>query len=150
MTDAIGDLLPSANALMNKLALAEAEKAEKEARKAAEAQAEKDALLAQFRNASGVSDEQAVRRAMVIIERAIGNGQAEVQVYRFPNALCTDGGRAINQHEPGWERTLTGVPREVYELWDRQFRPRGYKLKAEIVDFPGGVPGDVAFTLGWA
>jgi len=95
-------------------------------------------------------DEQAVRRAMVIIERAIGNSQTEVQVYRFPNALCSDGGRAINQHEPGWEKTLTGVPREVYELWDRQFRPRGYKLKAEIVDFPGGVPGDVAFTLGWA
>jgi hypothetical protein len=150
MTDAIGDLLPPADALMRKLALAEAEKAEKEARKAAEAEAEKDALLAHFRNPSGVSDEQAVRRAMAIIERAIGNGQTEVQVYRFPNALCTDGGRAINQQEAGWQGTLTGVPKEVYALWERQFRPRGYKLKAEIVDFPGGVPGDVAFTLGWA
>jgi hypothetical protein len=44
---------------------------------------------------------------------------------------------------------LTGVPKEVYELWDRHFRSRGYKLKAEIVDFSGGVPGDVAFALKW-
>lgn len=146
---ALDDLLPSADDFLKKLALAEAEKAEAEARKAAHAEAEKEALLEQFRNPSGISDEQAIRRAVVIIERAVANGQSEVRVYRFPNALCTDGGRAINQQEPGWEKTLTGVPREVYQLWERQFRARGYKLHAEIVDFPGGVPGDVAFTLKW-
>lgn len=149
MSDALGDLLPSADDFLKKLALAEAEKAEAAARKAAQAEVEKEALLEQFRNPSGISDEQAIRRAVVIIERAVANGQSEVRVYRFPNALCTDGGRAINQQEPGWEKTLTGVPREVYQLWERQFRPRGYKLHAEIVDFPGGVPGDVALTLKW-
>jgi hypothetical protein len=35
----------------------------------------------------------------------VSNGKTEVQVYRFPNQLCTDNGRAINQ-EPGWEDTL--------------------------------------------
>ena len=77
------------------------------------------------------------------------NGQTEVQVYRFPNQMCTDKGRAINQQEPGWENTLTGVPKEIYQLWAKYFRPRGYKLKVEIINFPGGMPGDVAMTLKW-
>jgi hypothetical protein len=63
--------------------------------------------------------------------------------------LCTDGGRAINQQEPGWENTLTGRPKEIYQLWAKYFRPRGYRLRVEIVDFPGGMPGDIGMTLKW-
>ncbi len=44
----------------------------------------------------------------MIIERAVKNGLSEVQVHRFPNALCTDHGRAINQQEKGWEKTAYG------------------------------------------
>jgi len=84
-----------------------------------------------------------------IIERAVSNGLTEVQVHRFPNQLCTDRGRAINQQEAGWESTLTGVPREIYELWAKYFRSRGYTLKVEILEFPGGMPGDVGMTLKW-
>ena len=72
-----------------------------------------------------------------------------MQVYRFPHALCTDHGRAINQQEPGWETTLTGLPKEMYEFWDRQLRPHGYKLRVQIIDFPDGMPGDVGITLKW-
>ena len=111
------ELLPSANDFMKKLALAEAEEATKQARKLAEAEAEKKALLDQFTKPSGLSDEEAIQRAIKIIERAVSNGRTEVQVHRFPNQLCTDRGRAINQQEPGWENTLTGVPKEIYELW---------------------------------
>ena len=143
------ELLPSANDFMKKLALAEAEEATKQARKLAEAEAEKKALLDQFTKPSGLSDEEAIQRAIKIIERAVSNGRTEVQVHRFPNQLCTDRGRAINQQEPGWEDTLTGVPKEIYELWAKYFRQRGYKLKVEIVDFPGGMPGDVGMTLKW-
>jgi hypothetical protein len=144
------ELLPSARDFMKKLALAEAEEADKQARKLAEAEAEKRALLDHFKKPSGVSDEEGIRRAIKIIERAVSNGLTEVQVYRFPNQLCTDKGRAINQQEPGWEGTLTGVPREIYQLWAKYFRERGYKLRVEIVDFPGGMPGDVAMTLKWS
>ena len=143
------DLLPKASDFMKKLALAEAEKAEKEARKHAEGDAEKKALIDHMRKPSGVSDEEGIRRAVKIIERAVSNGLTEVQVYRFPNQLCTDKGRAINQQEPGWESTLTGVPKEIHQLWAKYFRDRGYKLRVEIVDFPGGMPGDVAMTLKW-
>lgn len=142
-------LLPTANDVMKKLALAEAEEASKQARKLAEAEAEKKALLDQLGKPSGLSDEEAIQRAIKIIERAVSNGRTEVQVHRFPNQLCTDKGRAINQQEPGWENTLTGVPKEIHQLWAKYFRERGYKLRVEIVDFPGGIPGDVAMTLKW-
>src|SRR5207247_8320847 len=139
--------LRTAQDFMQKLALAEGEEASKEAAKRAAAEAEKKALLDQLTKPSGLSDEEAIRRAVKIIERAVSNGKTEVQVHRFPNQLCTDKGRAINQQEPGWENTLTGVPKEIYQLWAKYFRPRGYKLKVEIIDFPGGMPGDVAMTL---
>ena len=142
--------LPTAQQVMEKLALAEAEKATAAARKRAEAEAEKKMLLEKLTEPSGVSDEEALRRVAAIIERATSNGLTEVQVYRFPNTLCTDRGRAINQQEQGWETTLTGLPKEMYEFWERQLRPRGYKLKLQIVDFPDGMPGDVGITLKWA
>ena len=145
-----GFSLPTAQQVMEKLALAEAEKASAAARKQAELESEKKMLLEKITKPSGVSDEEALRRVAAIIERAVSNGLTEVQVYRFPNALCTDRGRAINQQEPGWETTLTGLPKEMYEFWERQLRPRGYKLRVQIVDFPGGMPGDVGITLKWA
>ena len=145
-----GFSLPTAQQVMEKLALAEAEKASAAAKKQADTEAEKKMLLDKLTKASGVSDEEALRRVATIIERAASNGLTEVQVYRFPNALCTDHGRAINQQEPGWETTLTGLPKEMYQFWERELRPRGYKLRFQIVDFPGGMPGDVGITLKWA
>jgi molybdopterin-biosynthesis enzyme MoeA-like protein len=145
-----GFSLPSAQQVMEKLALAEAEKASATARKQSDAEAEKKMLLEKLTKPSGVSDEEALRRVAAIIERAVSNGLTEVQVYRFPNALCTDRGRAINQQESGWETTLTGLPKEMYQFWERQLRPRGYKIRVQIVDFPDGMPGDVGITLKWA
>jgi hypothetical protein len=145
----IDDLLPSAMDLKKTIALEEAAKAAEEMRRRAEAEAEKKALLDQFTNPSGVSDEEAVRRGAAIIQRAAKNGLTEVQVHRFPNQLCTDRGRAINQMEPGWETTLTGVPKEIYQIWYKYFRPRGYRLRVQIIEFPGGMPGDIAMTLCW-
>jgi hypothetical protein len=145
----IDEMLPKAQDLRRKIALAEAEKASAAMKKHHQEEAEKKALLDHLMKPSGVSDEEAIRRAKAIIERAVSNGLNEVQVYRFPNALCTDHGRAINQQEPGWEQTLTGVPREIYELWSRHFRSRGYKLRVQIIDFPRGMPGDVGMTLAW-
>ncbi|MGA7544589.1 MAG: hypothetical protein WBW08_01990 [Methyloceanibacter sp.] len=142
--------LPTAQEMMEKIALAEAEKASDYLRGQAEAEAEKKMLLEKITKPSGVSEEERTKRATAIIERAAANGLTEVLVYRFPNALCTDRGRAINQQEPGWEKTLTGLPKELYEFWHRQLRPLGYKLKVQIVDFPDGMPGDVGMTLKWA
>jgi len=149
MTNNPDALLPSAKEVRQKIALAEAEEAEKQARTRAEAQAEKKALIDHLSKPSGISEEEAIGRATKIIERAMKSRMTEVEVFRFPNQLCTDKGRAINNQEPGWEKALIGSPKEIYLLWDKYFRPRGYKLKAQIVDFPGGLPGDIGMTLSW-
>src|SRR6185503_20731109 len=141
--------LPTAQEVMEKLALAEAEKASVEARKHAAAEAEKKALIDKITKPSGVSDEDALRRVAIIIDRAVANGLTEVQVYRFPNTLCTDNGRAINQQETGWETTLTGIAQEIFKLWSDYLKPRGYRIRYQIVDFPGGVPGDIGIVIAW-
>jgi len=145
-----GFKLPSAKDLMQKIAIAESEKASEAMRRDAAVAAEKKALLDRLSQPSGRSDEDVMRRAHSIIERAVESGHTSVQVFRFPNELCTDRGRAINQAEPGWEKTLTGIPKELFEFWQRRLRPLGYKIRYEIVDFPNGMPGDVGVTLSWS
>ncbi|MFG1245170.1 hypothetical protein [Xanthobacter flavus] len=81
---------------------------------------------------------------------AAQRGETEIMVMRFPNTLCTDKGRAINNAEDGWPDSLTGRPRQAYELWRDHLRPAHYKLKAMIVDWPNGMPGDIGFFLSWA
>ena len=149
MSTAAADVLPSAKQAMEQLALAEAERASEALRHKEKADAEKKALLDRLSKPSGVSEEEALKRAAAIIQRALKNGLTEVEVLRFPNALCTDRGRAINNMEPGWASTLTGLPKEMYQFWDRHLRPLGYKARVQVVDFSAGVPGDIAFTLKW-
>src|SRR5690242_4773468 len=149
MSGSLDDLIPDATQIRKEAALKEAEKAQEYARLAAAAEAEKNALIERLSRPSGKTEEEKIKLASSIIQRAVRSGLTEVQVYRFPNSLCTDKGRAINQQEPGWETTLTGIPKEIYQFWDRRLRPLGYRLRVQIVDFSGGVPGDVGMTLKW-
>jgi hypothetical protein len=144
------DALPTAKDVRTQIALREAEKASAASRESTAAEAEKQALMEKFSKPSGVSDGDRLARAAAIVKRAADNGQTEVLIVRFPNELCTDRGRAINQGEPGWENTLTGLPKELFEFWQKYMKSRGYRLGFEIIDFPGGVPGDVGITLSWS
>jgi len=83
------------------------------------------------------------------LKSAAERGQTELMVMRFPNAVCTDKGRAINNADPSWPDSLTGRPRQAYELWRDQLRDAGFALSAMIIDWPGGLPGDVGFFLKW-
>jgi hypothetical protein len=83
------------------------------------------------------------------LRAAAERGQTELMVMRFPNALCNDHGRAINNADPAWPETLTGRPRQAYELWRDQLKPAGFRLSAMIIEWPGGLPGDVGFFLKW-
>lgn len=150
MPDKIDELLPTAKEIQKQAAIKEAEKADQAARAAAAAEAEKHALIEKLTKPSGLSEDEKVKLASNVIQRAVRNGLTEVQVYRFPNVLCTDKGRAINQQEPGWEKTLTGIPKEIFQLWTDYLKPRGYRIRYQIVDFPGGMPGDIAITISWS
>ena len=83
------------------------------------------------------------------LRSAAQRGASDLMVMRFPSTLCTDRGRAINNSEAGWPETLTGRPRQAYEFWRDHLRPADYRLKAMIVEWPGGLPGDVGFFLQW-
>jgi len=149
MPEKIDDLIPTAKDIQKQAAIKEAEKADEHVRRMAAAEAEKHALIERLSKPSGLSEDEKVKLASTVIQRAVRNGLTEVQVYRFPNSLCTDHGRAINQMEPGWERTLTGIPREIYQLWSDYLKPRGYRIRYQIVDFPGGMPGDISIVIAW-
>ena len=143
------DLLPSALDCNKRMAEAEAAKASEYISKQAAIDAEKKALLDRLKGSSGVSDEERKKRAAAIINRAVNNGQTEVEVGRFPNALFTDHGRAINQQEAGWDETLTGLPKELFQFWKQYLQPKGYRIKFQIVDWPDGRPGDIGISLAW-
>jgi hypothetical protein len=149
MAESIDDLLPTAKEIQKQAALKEAEKADQDARRLIAAEAEKGALIDRLREPSGLSEDEKVKLAARVIRRAVRNGLTEVQVYRFPNSLCTDKGRAINQQERGWEKTLTGMAQEIFQLWFDHLKPRGYRIRYQIVDFPEGAPGDIGITIAW-
>jgi hypothetical protein len=149
MLEKIDDLLPTAKEIQRQAALKEAEKAEQDARRLAAAETEKRALVERLSKPSGLTEDEKVQLAATVIQRAVRNGQTEVQVYRFPHSLCTDNGRAINQQEPGWEKTLTGIAQEIYQLWFDYLKPRGYRIRYQILDYPGGVPGDIGIVIVW-
>ena len=145
----VDELIPTAKDIQKQAALKEAERAEREAKQQAAAETEKRKFIEKLSQPSGLSEDEKVKLAARVIQRAVRNGLTQVQVYRFPNILCTDHGRAINQMEPGWENTLTGIPKEIFQLWTDYLKPRGYRIAYQIIDFPGGMPGDVGITLSW-
>lgn len=89
------------------------------------------------------------RRVLGQLRAAAVKGDKEVLVMRFPNALCADKGRALNNLEKGWPSTLIGRPLQAFEFWRDHLQPQGYGLKAMIVDWPQGLPGDIGFFLTW-
>ena len=139
----------SAKELRMKIAEEEGRKASAAMKAHAAAEAEKEEMLDKMRRPSGLSDDEVIEKASVIVNRAVEAGQSHVQVYRFPHTLCSDNGRAINQAEAGWEQTLTGVPKEIYEFWKRQLQARGYQIRCEVINYPGGMPGDIGMILSW-
>jgi uncharacterized protein (DUF1778 family) len=149
MSEKIDDLIPTARDIQRQAAIKEAEKADQDVRRFAAAEAEKRALIERLSKPSGLTEDEKVQLASNVIQRAVRNGLTEVQVYRFPHSLCTDNGRAINQQEPGWEKTLTGIAQEIYQLWFDYLKPRGYRIRYQIVDFPAGVPGDISIVIVW-
>ena len=96
-----------------------------------------------------VSEEE-LAKVRRLVMTAVKKGAYEALVYSFPCRLCTDQGRAINNVAPNWPETLTGKAKQLYERFNANAKPKGYKLKATIISFPDGMPGDVGLFLNWA
>lgn len=129
--------------LNNEMEKADAERALREAD-----QKKLSDFAADFLHKHVSEDEIAVVRRLVM--NAVKDGKLEAMVYSFPSTLCSDSGRAINNNDPRWPETLQGKAREFYDRYEEFGKPQGYRLKAMIINFPGGMPGDVGFFLNWA
>jgi hypothetical protein len=83
------------------------------------------------------------------MRHAAERGEHRYLALRFPSGVCTDGGRRINSAQPGWGTTLRGEAADLFHFWEEQLHPLGFGLNAEVLDFPGGKPGDIGLTLNW-
>jgi hypothetical protein len=88
-------------------------------------------------------------RVSRLVKGAAERGEREVLALQFPSAYCTDRGRAINNFEPDWPDTLTGFAKKAHEFYEKELAPLGYKVRAQVLDYPGGMPGDVGIYLRW-
>jgi hypothetical protein len=80
---------------------------------------------------------------------AAEQGHHQVMVVVFPCSYCSDGGRRINIGDPEWPSSLEGFAKRAYTFYERELRPLGYKMHAEIISWPDGMPGDVGLFLKW-
>jgi hypothetical protein len=101
------------------------------------------------------------------IRRAFERGETELMLTSFPSSFCTDHGRAIanadippinkpapgaipvDGGEPEWLATLPRGAREVYKYWKANLKPGGFGFSARIINYPGGMPGDVGLFFSW-
>jgi hypothetical protein len=141
------DNVQSADQLRQALQQEQLKKAEADLRKHAAQEKELLAFADEFLR-NNVTDEE-IARVRRIVQAAAKDGKLEAMVYSFPSSLCTDHGRAINNGDKDWPTTLQGKAKEFYDRYEGIGRPAGYKLKVMIINFPGGMPGDVGMFLNW-
>src|SRR5215813_2579928 len=155
MSESSGTAKPAAAGIFSvadikrRMAEREAQKAAEEPRHMQEQEEKQKAVMAEFHAPPARTPEQLMQLVMQLVNRAAERGQSEVQVYRFPNNLCSDHGRRINNSEADWDQTLEGRPRAGYEFWRDHLRPLGFHLRAQVLEYPGGMPGDIGFFLTW-
>ena len=101
------------------------------------------------------------------IRRAFERGETELMIASFPSRFCADNGRAVinagappinkpteeelaaRADEPEWLATLPAGVRKVYDYWKENLKPGGFQFSARIIDYPGGIPGDVGLFFTW-
>jgi len=88
-------------------------------------------------------------RVMRAVRHAAELGKREVLAITFPASFCNDHGRAINNGEADWHKSLEGFAKRAHLWFDENLRPQGFKTRAEIMNYPGGMPGDVGVYICW-
>lgn len=139
----------SANDIRRRMAEREARRAAEQTQRLDERKAQEKAIYDEFQKPPDRTKDQILALVTQLVNHAVDEGAAEVQVYEFPSMVCSDHGRAINNFLADWPTTLTGRPQLAYQFWERELKPLGFGLKAQILDYPGGFPGTVGLFLTW-
>jgi hypothetical protein len=110
--------------------------------------------------------ESQVQSVLARIKRAFDKDENELMLTSFPSSFCSDSGRAITnagrapivksgpdgaaaEREPEWLATLPAGARQVYDYWRANLKPGGFSFTARIINYPGGMPGDVGLFFSW-
>ncbi len=88
-------------------------------------------------------------RVNAAVRRAAEQGRHELQLFTFPASYCNDRGRRINSNEPDWPDSLEGFAKKAYEYYEAELRQLGYRLSAQVLDYPGGMLGEIGMFLKW-
>jgi len=133
-------------------------------------QRRKQEELTEFRNRleNFQLTDKVIQSGLYRIRRAFERGDTELMISSFPSSFCTDGGRAIGNagappinklskeelaaqaDSPEWLATLPAGVRKVFDYWKANLKPGGFSFSARIINYPGGMPGDVGIFFGWA
>ncbi|CAH0209309.1 hypothetical protein [Roseomonas sp. CECT 9278] len=113
----------------------------------AAAKAEREAIREAFKDRE--VQPEAMERIATAVRRAVANGDKRVLVLQFPSEWLPDSGRGITSHDPNWHERLEGFPRRAFDFYQAELAPRGFQLQVEILDWPGGMPGEVGWFLSW-
>jgi hypothetical protein len=88
-------------------------------------------------------------RVNAAVRNAAQQNRSELLALTFPAEYCVDKGRAINNGEPEWPQTLQGRARKAYDFYEQNLKDLGYKVRAEIMNYPDGNLGEVGIYLRW-
>ncbi len=86
---------------------------------------------------------------MTAVRHLAEQGKHEFLVLQFPAELLSDGGRRVNNFEPDWPDSLQGVAQRAYGYYQEHLKPAGYRLRAQILDYPNGDLGEVGIFICW-
>jgi hypothetical protein len=127
---------------------AEAKRAEAAAH-VAHARLEREKLRAAFEEQELPPD--ALQRVLALVQKALeADPRAkEAMMLHFPSEFMADSGRSITSHNPDWAVQLTGFAARAHAAFIKELAPRGFDMAAQIIDYPGGMPGDVGLFLRW-
>ncbi|MBR0683129.1 hypothetical protein GXW74_21745 [Roseomonas eburnea] len=129
--------------------LARKKRAEEDARLSQEAaaKAERDSLREAFQERE--IKPEAMENIANVVRRAVERGEKQALLFQFPSEWLPDSGRSLTTHDPKWHEKLEGFPKRAYDFYVKELAPRGFQLKVEIIDWPGGMPGDCGWFLAW-
>jgi hypothetical protein len=125
-------------------AVAEAQKAAVDAKKVEE---HREALRKAFMGREVRAD--AMDYLMRAVKHLAEQGTHELLVLQFSAELLSDGGRRVNCFQPDWPDSLQGFPKRAYDYYLEHLKPAGYRLRAQILDYPNGNLGEVGIFLCW-
>ena len=92
---------------------------------------------------------EALEHVAALVQTAVDAGESRVLLFQFPSEWLPDHARAIIDEDEDWPGKLTGAARRAYDGFWQVLAPRGFQIRAAVLDWPHGKPGDVGLFLQW-